>query len=45
MGWPFEAGWFVSGAAAGTSLGPVVTQFSDGALLTLINFAIPMVRR
>jgi thiosulfate dehydrogenase [quinone] large subunit len=42
MGWPFDAGWFVSGAAAGTSLGPVVTQFSDGVLLTFVNFAIPI---
>ncbi|WP_436903436.1 DoxX family protein [Halovenus halobia] len=42
MNWPFEAGWFVGGAAQGTSLGPFVTLFSDGALLTFVNIAIPL---
>jgi thiosulfate dehydrogenase [quinone] large subunit len=40
--WPFDAGWFVSGAAQGTSLGPVVTLFSDGVLLTFVNVSIPI---
>ncbi len=40
--WPFDAGWFVSGAAQGTSLGPVVTLFSDGILLSFVNVAIPI---
>jgi thiosulfate dehydrogenase [quinone] large subunit len=40
--WPFEAGWFVGGAAQGTSLGPVVTAFSDGVLLSFVNVAIPI---
>lgn len=42
VNWPFEAGWFVGGAAQGTSLGPIVTQFSDGVMLTFVNFAIPI---
>jgi thiosulfate dehydrogenase [quinone] large subunit len=42
VNWPFDAGWFVGGAAQGTSLGPVVTLFSDGVLLTFVNFAIPI---
>jgi thiosulfate dehydrogenase [quinone] large subunit len=33
LAWPFDASWFVGGAAAQTSLGPVVTLFADGALL------------
>lgn len=41
-GWPFDASWFVGGAAAGTSLGPVVTLFSDGILLTFTNVAVPL---
>jgi thiosulfate dehydrogenase [quinone] large subunit len=40
--WPFDASWFVGGAAAGTTLGPVVTLFSDGILLTFVNFAVPI---
>ncbi len=40
--WPFDAGWFVGGAAAGTTLGPVVTLFSDGALLAFTNVAVPI---
>lgn len=40
--WPFDASWFVGGAAAGTSLGPVVTLFSDGAALTFVNIMIPL---
>ncbi len=39
--WPFNAGWFVGGAA-GTTLGPFVTIFSDGAALTFVNYAIPI---
>ncbi len=40
--WPFDAGWFVGGAAAGTTLGPVVTLFGDGILLTFTNWAVPI---
>jgi thiosulfate dehydrogenase [quinone] large subunit len=40
--WPFDAGWFVGNAAQGTSLGPVVTLFSDGVLLTFVNISIPI---
>lgn len=40
--WPFDAGWFVGGAAQGTSLGPIVTLFSDGILLAFTNLMIPM---
>ena len=42
LAWPFDAGWFVGGAAAGTSLGPFVTLFSEGAGLALVNVAIPV---
>ena len=42
LAWPFDAGWFVGGAAAGTSLGPFVTLFADGALLAFTNVAIPV---
>ncbi len=40
--WPFDASWFVSGAAAGTTLGPVVTLFSDGILLAFTNVMVPL---
>lgn len=40
--WPFDAGWFVGGAAAGTSLGPFVTMFADGAGLAFVNFMVPV---
>lgn len=40
--WPFDASWFVGGAAAGTSLGPFVTLFSDGVLLSFTNVAVPI---
>lgn len=42
LGWPFNAGWFVGGAAAQTSLGPFVTLFSEGAALTFVNIMIPV---
>jgi thiosulfate dehydrogenase [quinone] large subunit len=42
VNWPFDASWFVGGAAQGTSLGPVVTLFSDGILLTFTNVAVPI---
>mgnify|MGYP000138414615 FL=1 len=41
-GWPFDASWFIGGAAAGTSLGPFVTLFSDGILLSFTNVMIPL---
>ncbi len=40
--WPFDASWFVGGAAAGTTLGPFVTLFGDGALLTFTNIMVPV---
>ena len=40
--WPFDASWFVGGAAQGTILAPFVTLFADGAALTFVNFAIPI---
>ena len=40
--WPFDASWFVGGQAQGTSLGPIVTLFSDGVLLEFVNVAIPI---
>lgn len=42
LGWPFNAGWFVGGAAQGTSLGPVVTLFADGTALTFVNIMVPL---
>jgi thiosulfate dehydrogenase [quinone] large subunit len=42
VNWPFDASWFVGGAAQGTSLGPVVTLFSDGAALTFTNYMVPI---
>jgi thiosulfate dehydrogenase [quinone] large subunit len=39
--WPFDASWFLNGAAD-TTLGPVVTLFADGALLTFTNWMIPI---
>jgi len=42
MAWPFDASWFVGGAAQGTILAPFVTPFADGALLTFVNFAVPL---
>ncbi|MDZ7702493.1 MAG: DoxX family protein [Halobacteriales archaeon] len=40
--WPFDASWFVGGAAAGTSIGPVVTLFGGGAGLAFTNVAVPV---
>jgi thiosulfate dehydrogenase [quinone] large subunit len=40
--WPFDASWFVGGAAAGTSLGPFVTMFSGGVGLAFTNVAVPV---
>lgn len=40
--WPFDASWFVGGAAQGTTLAPVVTLFSDGVMLQLVNVMIPL---
>jgi thiosulfate dehydrogenase [quinone] large subunit len=42
LAWPFDASWFVGGAAAQTSLGPVVTLFADGALLAFTNVMVPV---
>ena len=42
LAWPFNAGWFVGGQAAGTSLGPFVTLFADGAGLAFVNIMIPL---
>ena len=40
--WPFDASWFVGGAAAQTSIGPFVTLFDSGILLTFTNIAVPV---
>ncbi|WP_244605591.1 DoxX family protein [Halorussus marinus] len=40
--WPFDASWFVGGAAQGTILAPFVTPFSDGILLAFVNVAVPL---
>jgi thiosulfate dehydrogenase [quinone] large subunit len=42
LAWPFDASWFVGGAAAGTSLAPLVTQFSSGAGLAFVNIMVPL---
>lgn len=42
LAWPFDASWFVGGAAAGTTLGPFVTLFSEGAALTFVNIMVPL---
>jgi thiosulfate dehydrogenase [quinone] large subunit len=42
VNWPFDASWFVGGAAQGTTLGPVVTMFSSGAGLAFTNVAVPI---
>ena len=42
VAWPFDASWFVGGAAAGTSLGPFVTMFGSGAGLAFTNVAVPV---
>jgi thiosulfate dehydrogenase [quinone] large subunit len=42
LAWPFDASWFVGGAAAGTTLGPFVTLFGDGILLTFTNIMVPL---
>jgi thiosulfate dehydrogenase [quinone] large subunit len=42
LSWPFNASWFLGGAAQGTSLGPLLAPFTDGILLTFTNIAIPV---
>jgi thiosulfate dehydrogenase [quinone] large subunit len=42
LAWPFDASWFVGGAAAGTSLAPIVTLFSGDAGLALVNIMVPV---
>jgi thiosulfate dehydrogenase [quinone] large subunit len=42
LAWPFDAGWFVGGAAGGTSLGPLVTLFAGEAGLAFVNIMIPL---
>jgi thiosulfate dehydrogenase [quinone] large subunit len=42
LAWPFDASWFLGGAAGGTSIGPLMTLFADGALLTFVNVAVPV---
>jgi len=42
LAWPFDASWFVGGAAAQTTLGPVVTLFADGTLLAFTNIMVPL---
>jgi thiosulfate dehydrogenase [quinone] large subunit len=40
--WPFDASWFVGGAAAGTSIGPFVTLFANDAGLAFVNVMVPV---
>ncbi len=42
MNWPFDASWFIGGAAAGTTVGPFVTMFSGGAGLAFANVMVPV---
>ena len=42
LAWPFDASWFVGGAAAETTLGPVLVLFSDGVLLSFTNVMVPL---
>jgi thiosulfate dehydrogenase [quinone] large subunit len=42
LAWRFDASWFVFGAAAQTILGPLVTLFADGALLSFTNVMVPL---
>ncbi len=42
VNWPFDAGWFVGGAAQASILAPVVTPFADGAGLAFVNVAVPV---
>ena len=42
LAWPFDASWFVGGAAASTTLAPVVTAFSGGAALAFVNVMVPV---
>ncbi|WP_225336306.1 DoxX family membrane protein [Halomicrobium urmianum] len=42
LAWPFDASWFVGGATAGTSLGPVVTPFAGDAGLAFVNIMVPL---
>ncbi|RAW44110.1 quinol oxidase [Halorubrum sp. 48-1-W] len=42
LAWPFNASWFVGGAAAQTTLGPVLVLFSEGALLSFTNLMVPL---
>ena len=42
VNWPFDASWFVGSTAAETSLGPFVTLFDSGILLTFTNWAVPI---
>jgi len=42
VNWPFDASWFVGGAARGTSIGPFVTLFDSGLALAFTNVAVPI---
>jgi thiosulfate dehydrogenase [quinone] large subunit len=42
VNWPFNAGWFVGGAAQGTSLGPFLALFDSGLGLAFTNAAVPI---
>lgn len=42
INWPFDASWFVGGAAKASILAPIVTPFADGIGLTIVNFAVPI---
>lgn len=42
LAWPFDASWFVGGAAQQTTLAPFLAPFSDGVLSTFTNVAVPV---
>jgi thiosulfate dehydrogenase [quinone] large subunit len=42
VNWPFDAGWFVGGAAQASILAPIVTPFASGAGLAFVNVAVPV---
>jgi thiosulfate dehydrogenase [quinone] large subunit len=41
VNWPFDASWFVGGAAEASILAPVITPFGDGIGLAIVNVAVP----
>lgn len=42
VNWPFDASWFVGGAAQASILSPIMAPFASGAGLALVNIAVPV---